>query len=393
MSSHEPWEHYKGREQTAVKHYILREYLQVLALKLGNFKKAGVTINYVDGFSGPWDEQAKDLSDTSPGIALHELSEARRILGERGVSIAVRCMFIEKEGDRFRRLADLEGRFPGVHITRLHGTFEAHIPEAVEFASGGGDDPFGFVFIDPTGWTGYGLRAISPLLRVRRCEVLVNFMTEDILRHIGWQGPANQRTFADLFGSEGVLESWKGLGGVEREDKIVASYCDRLGAEGNYRHVARSIVPNPTSDRTRYHLIYATRSGKGLIAFREVERKSLPKHDQLRSAAKRDARIANTGQQELLPAEALDKSDYLSDLCRHFRALASAEARNDLMNNRTVPFDAIVDRALRWPFVSEVEVNQWIRDWRREHLLDVPGLSAKKMPHYGQSLHLQWTAG
>ncbi len=58
---------YKGREQTYIKHLVLRRYLQKLAYKKGWH---GGTINYVDGFAGPWQQASEELKDTSPFIAI-----------------------------------------------------------------------------------------------------------------------------------------------------------------------------------------------------------------------------------------------------------------------------------------------------------------------------------
>jgi three-Cys-motif partner protein len=58
---------YAGREQTLVKHFILREYLQRFAIIVGHHCN---TITYVDCFSGPWNVRSDDLSDSSFSIAL-----------------------------------------------------------------------------------------------------------------------------------------------------------------------------------------------------------------------------------------------------------------------------------------------------------------------------------
>ena len=56
---------YFGREQTKAKHFILKSYLQALAFKVLNFSD----VTYVDGFSGPWESQTEDFSDSSFMIA------------------------------------------------------------------------------------------------------------------------------------------------------------------------------------------------------------------------------------------------------------------------------------------------------------------------------------
>lgn len=64
---------YAGREQTKAKHFILKRYLQELAFKVLWFSD----ITYVDGFSGPWDTQSEDFSDSSFMIAISVLKDAQ----------------------------------------------------------------------------------------------------------------------------------------------------------------------------------------------------------------------------------------------------------------------------------------------------------------------------
>jgi three-Cys-motif partner protein len=66
-------ENYRGREQSWVKHYVLSKYLQQFAQIIG-FKWPSIT--YVDGFCGPWNSQAVDLSDTSFSSAIKELQKS-----------------------------------------------------------------------------------------------------------------------------------------------------------------------------------------------------------------------------------------------------------------------------------------------------------------------------
>ena len=147
-------EDYERREQAYVKHFVLKHYLQQLALKIGNFK-TGTTLNYIDGFSGPWQYATEELRDTSPHVALSELCAAREVL--RGLSrpseLHVRGMFVESDREAFVLLERLlRAKFPSVESEAYHGDFEAHISHACRFAASG-PQPFAFVFIDPTGWT------------------------------------------------------------------------------------------------------------------------------------------------------------------------------------------------------------------------------------------------
>jgi hypothetical protein len=58
---------YIGREQTYVKHEILRTYLTRLFMIIGRSES---TINYVDCFAGPWEDETEELRSTSIGISI-----------------------------------------------------------------------------------------------------------------------------------------------------------------------------------------------------------------------------------------------------------------------------------------------------------------------------------
>jgi hypothetical protein len=70
-------DHYRGREQTYVKHLFLDNYLERVAwvtLAAGHGWQEFV---YLDGFSGPWKSKGKGFDDTSVAIALRKLTEVR----------------------------------------------------------------------------------------------------------------------------------------------------------------------------------------------------------------------------------------------------------------------------------------------------------------------------
>ena len=65
---------YIGREQTLIKHFILRKYLEPFAYIIGS---SWDTITYVDCFAGPWNVRSGQLEDSSFHIALAQLRKAR----------------------------------------------------------------------------------------------------------------------------------------------------------------------------------------------------------------------------------------------------------------------------------------------------------------------------
>ena len=169
-------EHYRGREQTYLKHFFLERYLERVAYNVGSFAPDFV---YVDAFAGPWRTDDPDFEDTSPIIAANTLRAVRQGLQRSGKStVRIRCAFIESDQRAYARLRKLTERVSDIEVLALYSTFEDAIPRLLEFVS----DSFSLTFVDPTGWTGYRLDLIAPLLRRRLGEVIVNFMYDHMNR-------------------------------------------------------------------------------------------------------------------------------------------------------------------------------------------------------------------
>ena len=212
---------YKGREQTYIKHFVLEHYLQKLAYKMGWW---GGTLNYVDCFAGPWQHADETLKDTSPFIAIDELRTARAVLREHSrPALNIRCLFIERDRKAWELLSQQLRGVEDVEIQPpINGDFEQNIDVVLRFASTTRTKrSFSFFFIDPTGWTGYSLNTIEPVLRHRPGEVLINFMTQFVNRFIDSDRPEDVERFTRLFGSAEYRARWSGLSGLDREDAIL----------------------------------------------------------------------------------------------------------------------------------------------------------------------------
>jgi three-Cys-motif partner protein len=119
-----PVEAYEGREAAYVKHFILERYLRKLVYKVG---WGGGTINYVDGFSGPWQHSSERLADTSPHIAVQEMTEAGAALREfNRPPLTLRCLFIEKDTAAFTEPRAKVASTPEVEVSTLNGEFERY---------------------------------------------------------------------------------------------------------------------------------------------------------------------------------------------------------------------------------------------------------------------------
>ena len=95
-------EAYFEREQSAVKQYILREYLLPFALIIGTFSD----ISYIDCCAGPWQSRAENYADTSFAGAVRSLANAKRILAGEGHHPKVSCLFIEQDEIAYGRLKE-----------------------------------------------------------------------------------------------------------------------------------------------------------------------------------------------------------------------------------------------------------------------------------------------
>ena len=68
-------------------------------------------ITYVDGFSGSWETQTEDYSDSSFLIALNVLKDAQAQMAARGKRRRIRCFFSETDAAAYTQLRDLSGGY------------------------------------------------------------------------------------------------------------------------------------------------------------------------------------------------------------------------------------------------------------------------------------------
>ena len=243
-----PPEHYSDNPQTYVKHFFLENYLERVAYNIFSFKREFI---YVDGFSGPWKSKDHAYEDTSFIIALNKLRNVREGMEKRGKKVEVRCLFIEKKPETFEKLKDAVNSISDIKIKPLCGSFEDLVPEVIPFIG----SSFSLVFIDPTGWKGYALEKIRPLLQLRG-EVIINFMTDYFNRFIDHPRPETARTFDPVFGDPSWYDDFMARVemGQSREEAILSVYLDRLRNAGHFKHVTSTEIKKPYADRSYFHL-------------------------------------------------------------------------------------------------------------------------------------------
>ena len=379
---------YEGREQTLVKHIILRQYVSAWAHKVGTFCD---TLTYVDGFSGPWNAVSDDLSDASFCIALEELRKARETHAAAGRKIQVRCLFIEKDPDAYAKLKAFCEAVPDVVVESIHGEFDNHIGDVIAFIKAGGKKSFPFVFIDPTGWTGFAMDTIAPLLQLNPIETLINFMTSHIRRFVESPQEETKDSFTRMFGSAGFLGQVQGKTQQDKEDSLIAEYFRNLKTRGKFSHVAAAIVLDPEISRTAFHLIYATRNIVGLQVFKGVEKSAMKAMLLAQEAAAIRKRQTDKRQGDLFgPIDVVIPKHY--EMLRDRYTSAARSLVMSLLSKRaTLVYDDAWRAALTFPLVWEADLNDWISTWKKEGTITLTGLGPReRVPKLGRSheLHL-----
>jgi three-Cys-motif partner protein len=338
---------YAGREQTLVKHFILQKYLERFAYIVGSHWDV---LTYVDCFSGPWNALSDRFEDSSFAIALKELRNARD----------------KEHADSVK----------GVKIETRNATLEESIPAITDFVRRGGTKAFPFVFIDPTGWTGFEMKMITPLLRLNPGEVLIKFMTGHIRRFLDSPQEETQESFQRLFGSAAFREKVQGLARLEREDAAVAEYTRSAKSVGGFNFGCNAIVLHPETDRTHFNLIYLTRNLKGIEVFKDVEKKAMEVQQVARAEAQQRKRVARRGQSELFGSKELQDSGYYESRRERYLEKARELVLKALRMKRRLLYDDAWILSLSEPMSWENDLKAWIEEWKEEGRLEIVGMQA-----------------
>lgn len=159
-----PIDYYKDREQTYLKHFFLEQYLETVAYHIGFSQREFV---YVDCFAGPWRAADEALGDTSIRIALDRLKSVKSGLARQGKHPVIRAIFVEKSPASYATLQQVLAEHSGdVKTLALLGAFEDNIDRILSEVG----HTFAFFFVDPTGWTGFAMDNIRPILKRARAR-------------------------------------------------------------------------------------------------------------------------------------------------------------------------------------------------------------------------------
>jgi three-Cys-motif partner protein len=288
-------ESYRNREQTYIKHQLLKTYLERLFMIIGQHQSV---IRYVDCFSGPWNEQDENLQDTSIGICLDIMRKCRDGLARTGKSVRFQALFIEKDKRPFERLEAYLSicASPDVTTAARNGEFYDLREQILNWC---GPDDFTFFFIDPKGWKKVvEILTLEPFLKRPNSEFLINFMYDFLLRTL------TQESFhEDMMAIFGSVPDTISMAPKQKETYLIDLYRLRLKqiapSKGGIPRTAHVSILYPLRDRTLYHLVYLTRHSKGIAVFMDASEKLEIIQKQAREQAKQKDREERTRQLEL----------------------------------------------------------------------------------------------
>ena len=231
------------------------------------------------------------------------------------------------------------------------------------------------------------MKLIAPIVKLQPGEVLINFMTGHITRHI--ENPISRDQFQDLYGSNDVLERVRGLKGTDRVEACVAEYCQSIRRIGNFEHVCPAFVLNPERARPHFNLIYATRNDKGLEVFKTAEQSAMVVMEEEREKIDHKKRFG-PNQGTLFQSTEPPTSSYYVELRQRYLLAARTAVSNELEARSRMPYRDAWRIALSQPLVWEKDLKAWLAQWRKDGVLTIEGLGSKRVPDRDFPHFLVW---
>ncbi|MGB9407958.1 MAG: three-Cys-motif partner protein TcmP [Terracidiphilus sp.] len=352
---------YSEREQSGLKHFALRKYLEAATRIIGS---SWNRFSYVDCCAGPWESRSPDFADTSFGIAVEVLKESKDALRNRGITPKFRALLIEEKPEPFNQLAAFASRADDkdIQVRAQNWDFREHTSEIVQFVAN--PPSFSFIFVDPTGWTPAEIGGLGPLLRIKPGEVLINFMSSFIVRFLNDEAT----NMNEILGPD--YREIRTLSHEDREDEAVRRYCELIRRQGDFRYVCALPVMKPDQDAIHFHLIYGTRNAKGVEVFKQVEKQTEAKTRLVRAELQQNKR----------PNLDLFSSDVLYKRAERYRKLSAKSKDNarralDLLitDRGSVLYDDCWAETLQFPAVYEGDLREWLKNEEDKGLIRIEG--------------------
>lgn len=365
-------EAYEGREQTFIKHQFLTKYLQHSAFKI--FQGRSPIFNYVDAFAGPWRiEDDENYSDSSFDQALRTLNAVKSSLAEKGIAnLKIRSCFCERRPEAVDRLREYAARHHDYEIHVFSGMFEDNLDKIASVLP----DGFTFTFIDPTGWN-IRSREVFNFLRDRDGEFLLNFMSDHINRHTGYEAVAE--SFGRFLANEDWSDQFANLPNeLSNESKVLILLKRQMQKDKVAKYFPDFSIMLPRQERLKMRLVFGTNSIKGLQLFRDVEEKIEKQETQIRL----DLRVKDTGQGSLFSTE--DHVEFEQERkgvgCKKYRDIAQGLIKLVLEQHESVTYSKLWPYLLSQVPLREPHVKQVLKDMKERGIIDYELPKRKLVP-------------
>lgn len=360
---------YEGREQALVKHTFLDTYLPAQIPKIVSWANE---FTYVDLFAGPWQSQNGDYSDTSFGIALRCMTEAKAVQTKLGRTVKMVAHLVEKESKNYAELAEAVHRFPGVETHCYSGVAEAHAKKIADLIP---TRAFRFVVIDPKGVP--DIRAFRCLIEPGNTEVLLNFMFQFANRFASSQDrmPPLEGWLGGLSDEEGNWrKDFAALKGTEREAAITDRARLALRKMGNYVYAPALTVDETAAERTLYKLIYLSRHPIGLRVFRDAHVKALEAQATYKSAERQETRRQKSGMDDFFANPTAINPGERSALEISGGAVAGKDRMLELLAQKPagLRWKSLWPNVLDACLITHNQLGDCAREFRGEGVLEVP---------------------
>ena len=247
-------------QHTAKKHEILRRYFEAW---LPIMSSRNGRVLYIDGFAGPG-----KYSQGEDGSPLIILKAARDHTYK--VEAELMCLFVEADTDRYEHLksvlAETSPSLPkNVAFEAICGTFDEHLAQVFdELQKQKEQIAPTLAFIDPFGFTHTPFSTVAKILENKQCEVLVNFMYEEVNRFLSL--PNHSGDYDRLFGTREWREALGKPTPDTRRRFLHDLYLKQLKTVAKY---ARSFEMLNQGNRTDYFLFFASNNLRGLEKMKE----------------------------------------------------------------------------------------------------------------------------
>ena len=247
---------------TKAKHHILAYHLKEWFPILG---RAHRSLRYIDRFAGPGEYYGGEPG--SPIISLMTLKGHQFFDEFSRDSRSIEFLFVEKNPEYCRHLKrkiDEEQWPSNFKVAVNYGEFESHFTRLLDDATTNRwPMPPTLLFVDPFGPAGFPMDLFKRLVSFDRVDVLINL---NILEFVQWilEDPSKHVTANRLYGGPRWKPALK-LEGRIRAQFLVEEYEKTL-LEIGWRTTSFEMVNS--QNQTVYHLVFGTRSPKGMEAIK-----------------------------------------------------------------------------------------------------------------------------